>query len=1224
MAARTIAIRLTAENADAVKRALEGIGKDGKAALNRVNRASEGLGAGVTGAAAASDVAVRAFGSLSTGLGGLNASVGALVSGLSGATLGLGALGAAAGTALVGIARAGDEMTGALGRLSTATGSLQAATGVYDQLYRLSLQTGVAVNESVGSFARFAIAAREVGATNDQALALVGTLQRAAIVAGASGGEVASAATQLAQALASGVLQGDELRSLLENMPNLAQGLARELGVSVGELRKMGAEGTLTADRVLPALIRAGQQVNAEFEKMPPTMGRAFDVLGVAMTRFAADLDKALGLSQAIARAVQAAANAVDRTRSAFMPSATEAADADIAGSRDRIANLRRQIEGYEPGLSDPGRRGGLRPGLQGTAASQVGADRLAELRAQLAAEEALLAEHELRRAQIAAEGNITRFGEQQAAAEQARQATQRRDAQTLRELRENLDSTEKARREHAERLTNIDGLLARGSIDQAEATRLRARSVQELNEAIEKAGSSARQAAEAARREVEATAKELERWEGLVARIVQPTVEANRRARDAANRAEQDALRERERANKQTTDEIVRYGAETFADLFDTNRRGWEGMLDSFYATFRRIFARMAAEAIIRPIVSPVVEGWNSAGGSGAGQNGAGGGSSYFDYARQAYSAYDRLSGVNPSRMMGPGYTWNTGYSGIDSLANTTVWGGTPVYGSAVVQPGSVGLGSEAAAYVGNDFGAAGATGGMSAGSAAMGALGIAGGLYGAYSGIQRGGVGGYTQAAGGAATAGLSAAAMAGMSVPVYGWIAAAALMVIGALLPGQKPSDRTGYATMNTVTDEVTVTGLEGKRFSQENRDAARQIAQSVDSVAENIGRLAGISGPVDSTFTVGMGSRDGARVTIGGESRSFGSDEDAAQQLVAFATQKLLEEAARQTSDSNVSAIIRRAGGDTAGALGDLDWYQNTYVALNRTTEEVEKLAAEQNSYTRAIAAAAAPLDDAIWKTRQLGLEEARLVERRQEAVDAVTKARDAEYAGFLGSLDRRVMRVTGRTDEAEWAERVATNDNEWRTTAAQLKDMGLEADRVTAAMNKLYEVHVAEGEELRRQQIERREGAARSSALNVVTDLGAYVRGLATTEGSGTLLDRYGAARQQFDAVYSAALGGDATSISGFRDAAETLRTLGREVYGGGQGYADTLSLILDRAGAITGMGNDALTQAFVAENDRRNTDRMVDATSRVEVAIEALRRDLNLAMSRPSSGLRAA
>jgi tape measure domain-containing protein len=348
-AARTIAIRLTADNAEPTRRALEQVGESGERALRRIDAASAAAQPALQGLAAASDGAVRAFANMGVGLGGAERLFAGVATGAGAATAAITALAAGTVAAGVAVARAGDQATESIARLQAATGSIAAAEAAYQGLYRLSQQTGVAVSESAGAFARFALAAREVGATNDQVLALVRTVQQAGIVAGASTAETTSTVMQLGQALASGKLQGDELRSILENMPTLAEALARQLGIGVGELRKMGEEGKLTADVVLPALLRAGERINAEFEKLPPTMGRSFSILGEAMTRFAADLDRALGLSQAIARAAQAAAAAVDRTRVAVgLGTPEETARAGQAAAQQRLANADRQAAEIE------------------------------------------------------------------------------------------------------------------------------------------------------------------------------------------------------------------------------------------------------------------------------------------------------------------------------------------------------------------------------------------------------------------------------------------------------------------------------------------------------------------------------------------------------------------------------------------------------------------------------------------------------------------------------------------------------------------------------------------------------------------------------------------------------------------------------------------------------------------------------------------------------------
>jgi tape measure domain-containing protein len=361
-AARTIAIRLSAENAETVRRSLEKLGADGKRALEQIDSASAKAQPAMRGLASASDAAVRSFGALGNSLGSTGSAFVSVAGRAGGAAAAMAAVAVGATAAGSAIARAGDQATESLARLQAATGSFGAAEKVYQNLYALSQQTGGAISESANAFARFAIAAREIGATNDQVLALVRTVQQAGIIAGASTAETSATVMQLGQALASGRLQGDELRSVLENMPTLAEALAREMGASVGELRKMGEAGKLTADVVMPALIRAGQSLNAEFEKMPPTMGRAFSILGEAMSRFAGDLDRALGLSQGIARAAQAAAAAVNQGRVAVgLGTPIEQATAGYDRSRDRLAVLDQQIANAEAALAETAMPGGTR-----------------------------------------------------------------------------------------------------------------------------------------------------------------------------------------------------------------------------------------------------------------------------------------------------------------------------------------------------------------------------------------------------------------------------------------------------------------------------------------------------------------------------------------------------------------------------------------------------------------------------------------------------------------------------------------------------------------------------------------------------------------------------------------------------------------------------------------------------------------------------------------------
>lgn len=120
----------------------------------------------------------------------------------------------------------------------------------------------------------------ELFATNDGAIKFAELLNKTMVISGATASEQQSAIMQLSQALASGVLQGDELRSLRENAPMLMKYLADGLGVSQGELKALGAEGELTAAKIADAIMSMSDQIDADFTQMPMTFGQATTLIG--------------------------------------------------------------------------------------------------------------------------------------------------------------------------------------------------------------------------------------------------------------------------------------------------------------------------------------------------------------------------------------------------------------------------------------------------------------------------------------------------------------------------------------------------------------------------------------------------------------------------------------------------------------------------------------------------------------------------------------------------------------------------------------------------------------------------------------------------------------------------------------------------------------------------------------------------------------------------------
>lgn len=306
-------LEATGREAINAQRRLDTMSNAGSAALSRLNRSVQSTSRAMMGMNfrnAASEAMILTGGFNNVGLGAVAAAsrLGPLAVALVAVT---GALGATA--------KAGDAYTMSIGKINAGIDDLDQANSIYDALYRNAQKSGTAVKGSVDAFARFRIAAEDIGATNQQVIQVVDTLGKAGVVGGSSVMEIQAATTQLGQALASGRLQGDELRSVLEAMPMLAQQIAKNLGTSIGNLREMGAEGKLTSDKVFKALLASTDAINERFERMPMTMARSFEMVRGAVSRVLADMDQQIGSSQMFAGAMKSSIDALDTFRIGFI-----------------------------------------------------------------------------------------------------------------------------------------------------------------------------------------------------------------------------------------------------------------------------------------------------------------------------------------------------------------------------------------------------------------------------------------------------------------------------------------------------------------------------------------------------------------------------------------------------------------------------------------------------------------------------------------------------------------------------------------------------------------------------------------------------------------------------------------------------------------------------------------------------------------------------------------
>ena len=169
-----------------------------------------------------------------------------------------------------------DEYANMHARLDMIRDSTQTTEELQKSIYTSAQRTGSAYTTMANGVAKMRMQAGDVFQNNGETIAFLETMNKSFVVGGASIEEQKNAMLQLTQAMASGKLQGDELRSLAETSPALIQAIANKLGVSRGEVKKLGADGKITADIVKTAMLEASDTIDKQFRNMPLTWGRAW------------------------------------------------------------------------------------------------------------------------------------------------------------------------------------------------------------------------------------------------------------------------------------------------------------------------------------------------------------------------------------------------------------------------------------------------------------------------------------------------------------------------------------------------------------------------------------------------------------------------------------------------------------------------------------------------------------------------------------------------------------------------------------------------------------------------------------------------------------------------------------------------------------------------------------------------------------------------------------
>lgn len=189
-------------------------------------------------------------------------------------------------------------------RLKLATAGQREYTVAQKELFNIAQRIGVPIQETATLYGKLQQAVRMLGGEQQDALTLTESISQALRLSGASATEAQSSLLQFGQALASGVLRGEEFNSVVENSPRLAQALADGLNVPIGRLRKLAEEGRLTADVVVNALMSQKDKLAAEYAQLPVTVSQAFTRLSNAFGLWISKLDESTGFTKKLAEAL--------------------------------------------------------------------------------------------------------------------------------------------------------------------------------------------------------------------------------------------------------------------------------------------------------------------------------------------------------------------------------------------------------------------------------------------------------------------------------------------------------------------------------------------------------------------------------------------------------------------------------------------------------------------------------------------------------------------------------------------------------------------------------------------------------------------------------------------------------------------------------------------------------------------------------------------------------
>lgn len=204
-----------------------------------------------------------------------------------------------------------DKMKNLEASLTALTGSAEVASTSMSLIKQTAQEVGLPIFTVAEATQKLTIGLNDLGGKEGDIDKIVKSFAMLGRIGGTSLEDVKGALLQYSQAISSGRLGGDELRSIMERMPLVGKTIADALGVPVGKLKEMGAEGELTSDKVAKAMIDAAEKIEGKFKTLPATFEQSVSRMQNKASELYKALDKALNVSSVASSAFESIGGAI-------------------------------------------------------------------------------------------------------------------------------------------------------------------------------------------------------------------------------------------------------------------------------------------------------------------------------------------------------------------------------------------------------------------------------------------------------------------------------------------------------------------------------------------------------------------------------------------------------------------------------------------------------------------------------------------------------------------------------------------------------------------------------------------------------------------------------------------------------------------------------------------------------------------------------------------------